>query len=38
MHRDGGDAELLAGAQDAEGDLAAVGDQDLLEEAGTLIR
>ena len=31
MHRDGGDAEFLAGAQDAQRDLAAVGDQDLVE-------
>jgi hypothetical protein len=28
IHADGLDAELLAGADDAEGDLAAVGDQD----------
>jgi hypothetical protein len=28
---DGLDAELLAGAQDAQRDLAAVGDQDALE-------
>ena len=33
MHRDGRDAELLAGAQDAQRDLAAVGDQDLVEHA-----
>ena len=32
MHRDGGDAELLAGAQHPEGDLAAIGNQDLVEE------
>ena len=31
MHRDGRDAELLAGAQHAERDLAAIGDQDLVE-------
>ena len=31
MHRDGRDAELLAGAQDAQRDLAAIGDEDLLE-------
>ena len=31
MHRDGGDAELLAGAQHAQRDLAAVGDQDFFE-------
>jgi hypothetical protein len=28
---DGGEAELLAGADDADGDLAAVGDEDLRE-------
>ena len=31
MHRDGRDAEFLGGAQDAKGDLAAVGDEDLVE-------
>ena len=31
MHGDGGDAQLLAGALDAQRDLAAVGDQDLVE-------
>ena len=31
MHRDGRDAELLAGAQHAQRDLAAVGDQDFVE-------
>ena len=31
MHGDGRDAELLAGAQHAQRDLAAVGDQDLFE-------
>ena len=31
MHRDGRDAELLAGAQHAQRDLAAVGDQDFFE-------
>jgi hypothetical protein len=31
MHRDGRDAQLLAGAQHAQRDLAAVGDEDLLE-------
>ena len=31
MHRDRGDAHLAAGAQDAQRDLAAVGDQDLVE-------
>ena len=31
VHGDGGDADLLAGAQDPERDLAAVGDQHLVE-------
>ena len=31
MHRDGGDAEFLARAQDAERDLAAIGYQNLVE-------
>ena len=31
VHGDGGDAQLAAGALDAKRDLAAVGDQDLLE-------
>ena len=31
VHRDGRDAELLAGAQDAKGNLAAIGDQDFVE-------
>ncbi len=31
MHGDGRDAEFLAGAQDAKRDLAAIGDQDLVE-------
>ena len=31
VHGDGLDAELAAGADDADGDLAAVGDQDALE-------
>ena len=31
MHRDRGDADFLAGALDPERDLAAVGDQDLVE-------
>ncbi len=34
MDRDRGDAELLAGAENAERDLAAIGDQDLVEELG----
>ena len=34
MDRDGRDAELLAGAQDAQRDLAAIGDQDLREHLG----
>src|SRR6187200_2700273 len=31
VHRNGGDAKLLASAFDAEGDLSPVGDQDLVE-------
>ncbi len=31
MHRDGADAHLAAGAVDAQGDLAAVGDENLFE-------
>ncbi len=31
MHGDGLDAELAAGAQDAERDLAAIGDDDFVE-------
>ena len=31
MHRDGFDSELVAGAMDAQRDLAAIGDQHLLE-------
>ena len=34
MHGDRRDAELLAGAQHAERDLAAIGDQDLVEHSG----
>ena len=34
MHRDRLDAELLAGAQHAQRDLAAIGDQDLGEHLG----
>ncbi len=34
MHGDCGDAKLLAGAQDAERDLAAIGNQDLVEHRG----
>ena len=33
MHGDGLDAELAAGAQDAERDLAAIGDDDFVEHA-----
>ena len=33
---DGGDAHDAAGAGDAHGDLAAVGDQDLAEASGSL--
>ena len=38
MDRDGLDAHLLAGAVDAERDLAAVGDQDLLEHGRLSLR
>ncbi|MNY35824.1 hypothetical protein D3C86_1702610 [compost metagenome] len=31
VHRDGLDAQLFAGAQDAQGDLAAVGDQNFFQ-------
>ena len=31
MHRDGRDAKLLAGPQDAQRDFAAIGYQDLVE-------
>ena len=31
VHRDGGDAELPAGADDPDGDLPPVGDHDLAE-------
>jgi hypothetical protein len=34
MHRDGGDAEFLARALDTQGDLAAIGYQDLVEHRG----
>ena len=33
MHRDGRDAQFLAGAQNAQRDLAAIGYQDLVEHA-----
>ena len=33
MHRDRGDAKLLAGPFDAKRDLSPVGDQDLVEHA-----
>ncbi len=33
VHRDRGDAKLLAGTLDAKRDLSAVGDQDLVEHA-----
>ncbi len=36
VHGDGRDAQLAAGALDAQRDLAAVGDQDLLEQGGRL--
>ena len=35
MHRDGRDAELLAGAQHAQRDLAAIGDEDFFEHVPT---
>ena len=38
MDRDRGDAQFLAGAQDAQRDLAAVGDQDLVEHVPPLTR
>jgi hypothetical protein len=31
VHRNGGNAEFLAGAQHAQRDLAAIGDEDLIE-------
>ena len=31
MHGDGGDAELLAGAQHPQGDFAAIGYEDFIE-------
>ena len=34
MHRHGLDAELAAGAQDAQRDFAAIGDDDFLEHRG----
>jgi hypothetical protein len=34
VHGDGGDAEFLAGALDAQRDFAAVGDEDFVEQAG----
>jgi hypothetical protein len=34
VDRDGRDAKLLAGAQDAQGDFAAIGDENLVEHAG----
>src|SRR5581483_11806226 len=37
MHGDGRDAELLAGAQHPHGDLAAIGDQDLVEHHSMII-
>jgi hypothetical protein len=38
MHGDRGYAEFLAGAQHAQGDFAAVCDQDLVEHCGILQR
>ena len=37
VHRDGADAELAAGADDADGDLAAIGDEDLVEHGRRLL-
>ena len=34
VDRDGADAELVGRAEDADGDLAAVGDEQLLKRAG----
>jgi hypothetical protein len=36
MHGDGADAEFPAGAQDAQGDFAAVGDDDLFEHGAAI--
>ena len=38
MHGDGRNAELLAGAQDAQRDLAAIGDQDFIEHCFARLR
>ncbi len=38
VHRHGLDAELAAGAQDAQRDLATVGDEDLVQHGGRLTR
>jgi hypothetical protein len=38
IDRDGGDAELLRGADDPAGDLAAIGYEDFLEHRGVLTR
>jgi hypothetical protein len=38
VHGHGFDAQLAAGAQNAQRDLAAVGDNDLFEHAKALIR
>ena len=32
VHRDGGNAQFAAGALDTKRDLAAIGDEDLLEQ------
>jgi len=37
-HRDGGDAELVGGAEDADGDLRPVGDKDLSDRQGQHLR
>ncbi len=34
IHGDGADAQILAGADDAQGDFAAVGDQNFFKHAG----
>jgi hypothetical protein len=37
IHGDRSDADLATGANDADGDLAAVGDQDLLEHRSRML-
>ena len=36
MDGDSGDAQLLGGAQDPQGDFAAIGDQDFVEHRGSV--